>query len=57
MVGLEVPRAIVMYGIAIREPESFSENLSADLAARLPQIVKAVAEEELRENTQPTGNS
>ena len=57
MAALEVPRAIVMYGIAIREPESFSENLSADLAARLPQIVKAVAEEELRPNTKPTGNS
>jgi hydrogenase maturation protease len=49
MVGLEVPRVIVMYGIAIREPESFSENLSVELAARLPQIVQAVAAEELRE--------
>jgi hydrogenase maturation protease len=56
-IGLEVPRAIVMYGIAIREPESFSENLSAELAARLPQIVKAVAEQELRENTKPAGNT
>jgi hydrogenase maturation protease len=50
MVGLEVPGAIVVYGIAIREPESFSENLSPELAARLPQIVQAVAEEELRVN-------
>jgi hydrogenase maturation protease len=49
IVGLEVPRAIVMYGIVIREPESFSENLSAELAIRLPQIVQAVAAEELRE--------
>jgi len=48
-VGLEVPRAIVMYGIAIREPESFSEDLSAELIAKLPQIVEAVAAEELRE--------
>ena len=47
-VGLEVPRSIVMYGIAIREPVTFSENLSAELAARLPQIVQAVAAEELR---------
>jgi hypothetical protein len=38
----------VVYGIAIREPESFSENLSAELAARLPEIVKAVAAEEVR---------
>ena len=51
MLGLEAPRAIVMYGIAIREPESFSENLSAELAARLPQIVKTIATEELREQT------
>jgi hydrogenase maturation protease len=51
MAGLEVPRVIVMYGIAIREPESFSESLSTELAARLPQIVQAVAAEELRANT------
>jgi hydrogenase maturation protease len=49
MAGLEVPRTIAMYGIVIREPESFSEDLSAELAARLPQIVQAVAAEELRE--------
>jgi len=49
-VGLEVPRAIVIYGIAIREPETFSENLSAELTARLPQIAKAIAEEELLVN-------
>ena len=42
-VGLEVPRTIVVYGIAIREPATFSENLSAELAARLPQIVQAIA--------------
>jgi len=50
-VGLEVPRVVVMYGITIREPETFSEHLSAELAARLPQIAKAVAEEELKQNT------
>jgi hydrogenase maturation protease len=51
MVGLEVPSTIVIYGIAIEEPKSFSENLSAELATRLPQIVQAVAVEELRVNT------
>jgi len=50
MAGLEVPRAIVVYGITILEPETFSENLSPELAARLPQIVKAVVAEELREH-------
>ena len=50
VVGLEVPRAIVMYGIVIRQPESFSENLSAELTARLPEIVQAVAEEGFRVN-------
>ena len=49
IVGLEVPSTIVMYGITIREPKSFSENLSAELATRLPQIVRAVAAEELRD--------
>jgi Ni,Fe-hydrogenase maturation factor len=57
MAGLEVPGAIVMYGIAIREPESFSENLSAELAARLPQIVEAVAAEELLEHMKPAGST
>ena len=47
-VGLEVPRTIVMYGIAIREPLTFSEKLSVELAARLPQIVQAIAAEEVR---------
>jgi hydrogenase maturation protease len=49
IVGLEVPRAIVIYGVAIREPQSFSEDLSAELIARVPQIVEAVAAEELGE--------
>ena len=50
MAGLEVPKAIVIYGITIREPETFSEKLSGELAARLPEIVKAVAAEELQEH-------
>ena len=50
-VGLEVPRTIVSYGIVVREPLCFSENLSAELAARVPEIVKAVAEEVLRKHT------
>jgi hydrogenase maturation protease len=56
-VGLEVPRAIVMYGIVIREPESFSENFTPELAARLPQIVTAVAQQGFRENTEPPWNT
>jgi hypothetical protein len=39
-----------MYGIVIRQPESFSEDLSAELIAKLPQIVEAVAQEEFRVN-------
>ncbi len=46
--SLEVPKAIVMYGIVIREPETFCESLSAELAARLPQIIREIAAEELR---------
>ena len=51
MAGLEVPRVIVIYGIVIREPETFSENLSATLAARLPHIVEAVVAEEFPEHS------
>jgi hypothetical protein len=51
MAGLEVPRVIAMYGIAIREPASFSEDLSPELMAKLPRIVEAIAQEEFRENT------
>ena len=57
MVGLEVPSAIVVYGIAIKEPETFSEKLSAELTAKLPQIVKAVAAEELLEHCKPAGGT
>jgi hypothetical protein len=57
MVGLEVPSTIVVYGITIREPETFSENLSAELTVRLPQIVKAVAAEELLEPGKPAGGT
>jgi len=57
MAGLEVPGAIVMYGITIREPECFSENLSAELAAKLPHIAKAVAEEELLDQCKPAGGT
>jgi len=57
MTGLEVPRTIVMYGIAIREPETFSESLSAELTARLPQIVKAVVAEILRIYKEPVGGT
>jgi hydrogenase maturation protease len=57
MVGLEVPNAIVVYGIAIKEPETFCENLSAELTATLPQIVKAVAAEELLEHGKPPGGT
>jgi hydrogenase maturation protease len=51
MAGLEVPRAIAMYGIAIREPASFSEDLSPELMAKLPRIVEVIAQEKFWENT------
>jgi hypothetical protein len=46
-----------MYGIAIREPETFSESLSAELTARVPQIVKAVVAEILRIYKEPVGGT
>jgi hydrogenase maturation protease len=57
MVGLEVPDAIVVYGIAIREPETFCENICAELTAKLPQIVEAVVAEELPELCPPAGGT
>jgi hydrogenase maturation protease len=48
LAGLEVPGTIAVYGIAIREPLSFSEDLSPELAAKVPQIVEAIAQEEFR---------
>jgi hydrogenase maturation protease len=46
MAGLLVPSHINMYGIVIREPRSFSESLSDGLAARIPDIARAVTEAE-----------
>ena len=46
--GFEVPSSIVAFGVVIREPQTFSENLSAELTARLPQIVNAVLAEVLQ---------
>jgi hydrogenase maturation protease len=40
--GLLVPSHIGMYGIVIREPSSFSETLSVELVARLPEIVSSI---------------
>jgi len=44
--GLQVPSAITVYGIAIREPTSFRQGLSRELESRLPVIVAAIAEVE-----------
>jgi hydrogenase maturation protease len=41
--GLVVPAAIAVYGIVIREPPSFGNGLSEELAARVPEIVKTIA--------------
>jgi len=49
--GLEVPETIAVYGIAIREPVTFSEDLIPELAARVRQIAEAVAKEEFRGKT------
>jgi hydrogenase maturation protease len=41
--GMDVPPAVRLYGIVIREPRVFTESLSGDLAARLPGIVREIA--------------
>jgi len=41
--GLCVPAEIALYGVVIREPQSFSDRLSAELEARLPEVVLNIA--------------
>jgi hydrogenase maturation protease len=41
--GMEVPPAVRLYGVVIREPRVFTESLSGALAARLPGIVREIA--------------
>lgn len=41
--GLCVPPEIALYGVVIREPQSFSDRLSEELEARLPEIVRIIA--------------
>ena len=40
--GLAVPAPIAVYGIAIRQPPSFADGLSEELAARIPGIVETI---------------
>ncbi len=48
MVGMAVPEAVQVYGVVIREPRRFHQGLSAELAAKLSEIVGAIAGEEAR---------
>jgi hydrogenase maturation protease len=51
--GLGVPAEIALYGVVIREPQSFSDRMSEELEVRLPEIVRTIATaERLSENTQ-----
>jgi hydrogenase maturation protease len=45
-VGLQVPSAIALYGIVIREPQCFAEGLSRELESRLPTIVASITDAE-----------
>ena len=45
-VGLQVPFAIALYGIVIREPQCFAEGLSRELESRLPTIVASITDAE-----------
>ena len=37
------PETVRVYGIVIREPRVFTESLSGELAAKLPEIVRSIA--------------
>jgi len=41
--GMEAPETVRVYGIVIREPRIFTESLSGELAAKLPEIVRRIA--------------
>ncbi len=41
--GMEAPETVRVYGIVIREPRIFTESLSGELAAKLPEIVRCIA--------------
>jgi hydrogenase maturation protease len=41
--GLCVPAEIAVYGVVIREPGSFSDRLSAELEAMLPEVVRSLS--------------
>jgi hydrogenase maturation protease len=41
--GMEIPAAVRLYGVVIREPRVFTESLSGELTARLPGIVREIA--------------
>jgi hydrogenase maturation protease len=45
-VGMDVPEEIAVFGIVIREPRVFTESLSEELSARLPEIVGTIREAE-----------
>lgn len=44
--GLAVPSPIAVYGIGIRQPPSFADSLSEELAARIPEIVESITRAE-----------
>ena len=54
-VGLEVPPVVRVFGIVIREPRVFSETLSGELAAKLPEIIRTIAAAEAAQAHRPGG--
>jgi hypothetical protein len=46
LAGLSVPPRITVYGIVIRQPFEFSEQLSLELQAGLPDIVRRISDSE-----------
>jgi hydrogenase maturation protease len=48
MVGIAIPRQIQIYGIVIRQPRIYCEGLSRELGSKIPEVVRAIAAEELR---------
>ena len=44
-IGLDLPRTVIIYAIAVNDPWTFSEELTPEMEKALPDIVREIGEE------------
>ena len=44
-IGLDLPRTVIIYAIAVKDPWTFGEELSPEMEKALPDIVREIGEE------------